>query len=187
MIWCKIHNSGMVESKPWGGFVMATGRTDILMEITFLNFLKFTEWMNETWPESLKFTTLVLQSSAQQRHSWILQVVVAQVQLSKITGLGVEHWGQNFKSFLREVTHFQSKETIVKKMKIQYKINYICVKILLLFISKWVLTKVQLQQPFWWWSILSFSTLVKISTENRATRTSVYLQELNYFLYSVWS
>lgn len=147
--------------------------------------LKFTEQINETWPESLKFTVLVLQSSAQQRHAWILQVVIAQVQLSKTRGLGAEHWGQNFKTFLWEVTHFQSEETIIKKKKIR-QITFVS-KYYRFTFFKWVLTKVQLQQQFLCYEVHALFPHWLNYYQKTVTRTSVYLQELNYFLHSVWS
>ena len=61
----------------------------------------------ESWPESFKWTV--------QLYSWILQVVVTQVQLSQTGGLGAENGRQSFTAPLWEVTATQSGEMKIKK------------------------------------------------------------------------
>ena len=56
-----------------------------------------------------------LQFSRKSLHSWILQVVVTQVQLSQTRGLGAENWGQSFTASLWEVTATQSEQEIINK------------------------------------------------------------------------
>ena len=50
------------------------------------------KYMN--WPQSLQSTVWTLQSSWQKLHSWIIQLVVAQVQLCQMGGVGLQSWDQ---------------------------------------------------------------------------------------------
>ena len=67
---------------------------------------------NPFWPESFKFTVWTLQSWWQQLHSWILQVIVTQVQLSQTRGLGMENWRQSFTASLWQITASQPEGNI---------------------------------------------------------------------------
>ena len=61
-----------------------------------------------SWPESFQCTVWTLQSSRQQLDSWILQVVVTQVKLSQMGGVGVQSWGQRSTAFLCDQTSWQT-------------------------------------------------------------------------------
>ena len=46
------------------------------------------------WPQNLQFTVWTLHKMTQQLHSWILQLVSAQIQLSQVGGVDLQSWGQ---------------------------------------------------------------------------------------------
>lgn len=59
------------------------------------------------WPQNLQFTIWLLQSSSQQFHSWVLQLIATQVQFSQTRGARVESCSQSFTAFLSEITAAQ--------------------------------------------------------------------------------
>lgn len=72
---------------------------------------------NASLPESLQGTMWTLQSSREEFHSWIMQVIVTQVQLSEFRGLRAENWGQSFTAVLWQITATQP-EKFWEKIKI---------------------------------------------------------------------
>ena len=67
--------------------------------------------------QSLQSTVWTLQSRTQQLHSWILQFVVTQVQLSQMWRVGLQSWSDDFTVSLWESTVHQSVNTDNKTFK----------------------------------------------------------------------
>ena len=61
------------------------------------------------WPHSLQATVWTLHKFRQQLHSWILQLVVTQVELSQMGGVGVQSWGQRSTTDLWQTAAPQSE------------------------------------------------------------------------------
>ena len=61
-------------------------------------------------PESVQSPAWILQSR-QQLHSWVSWMIVAQVQLSQMGGVGVQSWGQIRTAFLCDQTAWQTVKT----------------------------------------------------------------------------
>lgn len=61
------------------------------------------------WPQSLQSTVWTLLQITQQLHVWILQVVVTQVQLSQMGGVGLQSWGQRSTADLWQTAAHQSE------------------------------------------------------------------------------
>ena len=68
--------------------------------------------IESNWPESLQSTVWTPQSSREQLHSWILQIIGTQVQLSQTRGGGAENWGQSFTASLWQMTAIQPAHKI---------------------------------------------------------------------------
>jgi len=51
------------------------------------------------WPEFLQFAVLV-QSIREQPHSWILQIIIAQVKILQTAGVWTENWSQSWTAIL---------------------------------------------------------------------------------------
>ena len=61
-------------------------------------------------PQSFQFTAHISQSSGQLLHSWVINVIVTQVQLSKWCGTA-QDWSQFLTAFLGESASIQPKRT----------------------------------------------------------------------------
>lgn len=61
----------------------------------------------QTLPQFFQFTERVILTSRDQLHSRLLQVVVAQVQLPQVRGVGVQRWRQVSAAFLCDSTEWQ--------------------------------------------------------------------------------
>ena len=78
-------------------------------------------------PENVQFPVWILQSSRQQRHSWVSWVIVAQVQLFQTGWVGVQSWGQKSTAFLCDQRAWQPAKNIIlhntnaQKIKIKYR------------------------------------------------------------------
>ena len=64
------------------------------------------------WPQNLQFTVWIPHKGTQQLHSWILQLVVVQVQLSQMGGVGLQSWGQRSTADLWQTAAPQSEQII---------------------------------------------------------------------------
>ena len=62
-------------------------------------------------PESVQAQVWILQLSRQQLHSWVFWMIIGQVQLSKMGGIGVQSWGQRSTAFLCDQTAWQPVNT----------------------------------------------------------------------------
>ena len=62
-------------------------------------------------PESVQSPAWILQSSRQLLHSWVSWMIVAQVQLSQMGGVGVQSWDQRSTAFLCDQTAWQPVDT----------------------------------------------------------------------------
>ena len=62
-------------------------------------------------PESVQSPAWILQSSRQPLHSWVSWMIVAQVQLSQMGGVGVQSWDQRSTAFLCDQTAWQPADT----------------------------------------------------------------------------
>ena len=72
-----------------------------------ITFRYYIYHMESNWPESLQSTVWTPQSSREPLHSWILQIIGTQVQLSQTRGGGAENWGQSFTASLWQLTAIQ--------------------------------------------------------------------------------
>lgn len=74
----------------------------------------FTKLSSQTcfWPESLQATVWTLQDLGQQLHSWALQAVFTQVQLSHTGWVGVQSWCQESAAFICDLTAHQPTKII---------------------------------------------------------------------------
>ena len=61
------------------------------------------------WPQSLQSIVWTLHKFRQQLHSWILQLVETQVQLSQMEGVGLQSWGQKSTADLWQTALLQSE------------------------------------------------------------------------------
>ena len=57
-------------------------------------------WAVLSIPESVQSPAWILHSSREQRSSWVSWVIVAQVQLSQMGGVGAQSWSQRSTAFL---------------------------------------------------------------------------------------
>lgn len=74
-------------------------------ETTVLHKLLYSK---KTWPETFQQAVWTLQSSAEGTQSWVLQVVVAKIQLPQTGGLRAENWWDPLAAFVCEVGLIQS-------------------------------------------------------------------------------
>ena len=58
--------------------------------------------------ETFQCTVWTLQSTRKLLHSWIMQVVVTQVQISQMGEVGTQSWGQESTAFLCDQTSWQT-------------------------------------------------------------------------------
>ena len=73
-------------------------------------------WAVLSIPESVQSPAWILQSSREKRNSWVSWVIVAQVQLSQMGGVGAQSWGQRTTAVLcdqaaRQATHHTHTRT----------------------------------------------------------------------------
>ena len=58
-------------------------------------------------PESVQSALWILKFGRKQLHSWVSWMIVAQVQLSQMGGVGAQSWGQRGTAFLCDLTAWQ--------------------------------------------------------------------------------
>lgn len=80
--------------------------------------------VREYWPKCFQSTVWAFQSSGQHRHSWILQVIVTQVQVFQVAELRAEYWGQICTASLRQVAETEPEEDEV--MTVLFFLRVVC-------------------------------------------------------------
>ena len=73
-------------------------------------------WAVLSIPESVQSPAWILQSSREQRSSRVSWVIVAQVQLSQMGGVGAQSWGQRSTAFLCDQAARQATHTHTHKL-----------------------------------------------------------------------
>ena len=89
--------------------------TELTLSVTSVSY-GYILHIESHWPESLQSTVWTPQSSREQLHSWILQIIGTQVQLSQTRGGGAENWGQSFTAELWQITAIQPSHKINRNM-----------------------------------------------------------------------